>query len=131
MVDAGERSQPRILLVEDEALIALDMQDILEEAGYAVVGPADRVGSALALAESEMLDAALLDVNLDGEKVWPVAEALRKRDIPFVLLTGSPSGQEQSPGTVRAPQLSKPVQQPALLEAISAVLREAERRKKP
>ena len=78
----------RILLVEDEALIAMDTEDALVDAGYAVVGPADRLDTALALARAAPIDAAVLDVNLAGSMVWPVATALQQRGIPYVLLTG-------------------------------------------
>jgi CheY-like chemotaxis protein len=78
----------RILLVEDEMAIALMLEDALEALGYEVIGPAGRVREALALIESKATDVALLDVNLNGEKVYAVADALAARDIPFVFVTG-------------------------------------------
>lgn len=78
-----------MLVVEDEALIALDLAAMLRRAGYAVVGPARRVAPALRhVACDPPPDAALLDVNLAGEMVFPVADALAGRGVPFALLTG-------------------------------------------
>lgn len=112
----------QILLVEDEALIALDVQDILEDAGYTVVGPADRVDSALALAVVEPLDAAVLDVNLAGEQIWPVANALLARDVPLVFLTGSPARLDPQPGRAKVLYIDKPVERSALLQALEGVM---------
>lgn len=78
----------RVLVVEDEVLIAITLEDMLDAAGYTVVGPFGRVAEALRVAQAETIDAALLDVNVAGEKVFPVAFALEKRGVPFLLLTG-------------------------------------------
>ena len=77
-----------ILLVEDEYLLACAMQVGLEDAGAAVVGPAAYVADALALLESEPVDGAVLDVSLNDETVFPVAEALTVCGIPFMFATG-------------------------------------------
>jgi PAS domain S-box-containing protein len=77
----------RILLVEDEALVAWALEDMLVELGCTVVGPAARVNQALVLVEGQPLDAAVLDVNLNGEKCYPVAEALTARGVPFIFST--------------------------------------------
>lgn len=77
-----------ILLVEDDYLIAAAMQLGLEDAGAHVVGPAASVGDALALLDSEPVDGAILDVSLNNEKVYPVAEILTARGIPFIFTTG-------------------------------------------
>ena len=83
----------RILVVEDEYLIAEDVRDELEGAGAIVVGPAPTVGRALRLiADEPALDAAVLDVNLGSEKSFPIAEALKARAIPFLFATGYNSG---------------------------------------
>jgi CheY-like chemotaxis protein len=79
---------PVWLIVEDEALVAMLVQDAVEEIGCRTVGPAARVADALALIGESVPDAALLDVNLAGEKVYPVADHLMAHDIPFVFLTG-------------------------------------------
>ena len=78
----------RVLVVEDEVLIAMMLEGVLEDAGCTVVGPFARVGDALQAASSEAVDLALLDVNVAGEKVFPVALALEGRRIPFLFLTG-------------------------------------------
>ena len=76
-----------VLVVEDDAIIALGLEAMLNGAGYRVVGPASSVAEALPFANEE-LDAAILDVNLAQDLVYPVAEALAAADVPFVLVTG-------------------------------------------
>lgn len=78
----------RILVVEDSFLLVMTLQGMFEDLGWTVVGPATRKQEALVLARSETFDAALLDVNLDGEMSWDVAAILRERNIPFVFSTG-------------------------------------------
>lgn len=82
---------PRVLIVEDEMLVALDMANLLERGGYVVVGLAGSVTEALALLRKETFDIALLDVNLGGKTVEPVAKSLATRAIPFGLVTAYPS----------------------------------------
>ena len=112
----------RVLLVEDEMLIALDTEEFLAEAGYTVIGPAMSVGEAQRLAEGETLDAAVLDVNLGGTYVWPLAEQLFARGVPFVLLTGFGSSLVVPPDLQRAPRLGKPFRREALLEVLSSLI---------
>src|SRR5215467_5977708 len=81
-------SQKRVLVVEDEYLVAMDMSAYLEAAGAHVVGPASNVNAALEAVEHSELDGAILDVNLRGEMAYPVADALAARGIPFVFTTG-------------------------------------------
>ena len=79
----------RILVVEDEYLIAMSLQDALETAGSIVVGPAPSVDKALQTIDSEShIDAAVLDVNLGGALAYPVADLLVARNIPFVFTSG-------------------------------------------
>jgi CheY-like chemotaxis protein len=78
----------RILVVEDEMLISLLIEDILADQHCIVVGPFDRVPAAIGAARHERIDAALLDVNVAGVKIYPVAEILAARGIPFMLLSG-------------------------------------------
>jgi DNA-binding response OmpR family regulator len=108
----------RILLVDDEALVALAAEDILMSEGYSVVGPADRLESALRLAKNEALDGAVLDINLAGVYVWPVADALFARGVPFVLLTGFGKGLDLPPSCRRVPILTKPVRPQELAAAL-------------
>ena len=78
----------RILVVEDEALIADMVVDMLAELGASVIGPAGTVSAGCALAESNAIDAAILDVNIRADRVDPVAAILRQRGIPLVFATG-------------------------------------------
>src|SRR3546814_13150929 len=69
-------------------IVAMEIESILREFGCMVVGPIGRLGPAVGLARNEALDAAILDVNVDGENIFPVTEELEARDIPFALATG-------------------------------------------
>ena len=83
----------RILVVEDESLVAMLLETILEDMGCTPVGPISNVDEALSVLSGEIeLDAALLDVNVAGQQVFPVAEALKARGIPFVFSTGYGEG---------------------------------------
>lgn len=79
---------PRVLVVEDESLIAMLVEDGLETLGYEVVGPVGTVDAALRIVEQTPFDLALLDINLGGKQSFPIAEALEARGIPYVFLTG-------------------------------------------
>ena len=78
----------RVLIVEDEMLVAMNLEDMLLELGHEVAGIAGRLGAALALAKDAAFDAAILDVNLAGEKSFPVADLLAERGLPFLFATG-------------------------------------------
>ena len=78
----------RILVVEDETVLAMAVEGFLQDLGHEVVGPFARVTDALSVVEGEILDAALLDVNLAGEMVFPVAAALALKGVPFLLVSG-------------------------------------------
>jgi CheY-like chemotaxis protein len=108
----------RILVVEDEFLIALDIAGALEQAGIAVVGPAGTVGDALAAIEREEVHGAFLDANLAGEPVGRVADALHERGIPFAFVSGY--GCEQLPARHQtAPLVKKPFTDRDLLDAVA------------
>ncbi len=110
----------RVLVVEDEVLLAMMLEDVFSDAGAHVVGPAATVEQAIALIASEEIDVALLDVWLRDQRSDPIAETLRQRGIPYVLATGyiNPHGAELA----SAPNLSKPYRfeqvQAALLGAM-------------
>lgn len=111
----------RILVVEDEMIVAMLIEDILMDNGAIVVGPAARVNKALDLLGSENVDAALLDVNLAGENTAPVAEELRRRGIPFAFATGyGVAGVPE--GFAGQPLLQKPFQERDLQEVMARVL---------
>ena len=78
----------RVLLVEDELLVAMLIEDLLLDQGCIVVGPLSRVPDALVTARHEALDLAVLDVNVAGEKAYPVADVLDARRIPFLFVSG-------------------------------------------
>lgn len=82
----------RILLVEDEMLVAMMIEDILLDAGHVLIGPLAHVDKALEAARHETLDLAILDVNINGGPVYPVAEALAARGIPFAFASGYGAG---------------------------------------
>jgi CheY-like chemotaxis protein len=89
MAEPGGLHGKRLLLVEDDYMIATDLARALAEEGAAVVGPAGSVADALALiAGGAALDGAVLDINLGREPAYPVAAALRERGVPFVFATG-------------------------------------------
>lgn len=103
----------RILVVEDERLLALDLQDILEGWGCKVIGPAASALAALALIEGNPPEAAILDVHLRGETSEPVADALLAQGRPFLVLTAYQ--RRDLPGVLGdAPLLRKPVDEKKL-----------------
>jgi CheY-like chemotaxis protein len=113
-----------ILIVEDEPLIAMMLEDFLDSLGHTVAGIVDSVEDALAHIERGGFDLAIVDVHLkDGENVWPVADKLNQKGMPFILATG---GHIDPPPAQYAnvPVLSKPYTidavEPALEAAISA-----------
>ena len=96
-----------ILIVEDEPLIAMMLEDFLDSLGHRVQGTCDNVQCALEEVEKGGFDLAILDVNLKGENVWPVATRLREKNVPFVIATG---GHVDPPPAQHAdaPVLAKP-----------------------
>ena len=88
MTSGDDLNGLRILVVEDEAAISLLLEDMLLDFGCEVVGPAARLAAALEFVHGESLDLAILDVNVAGEPIYPVAKALAERDVPFVFSTG-------------------------------------------
>ena len=78
----------RVLIVEDEPIVAMCLEDMLIDLGCEVVGPASRVQEGLTLAETEGLDAAILDVNLGADYSYAIADALSERGVPFAFATG-------------------------------------------
>ena len=120
----------RVLVVEDDALLGLDIADQLTDAGLEVVGPASSVASAMRLIAEKGCDVALLDVNLGNETAEPVARALRAKGTPFAILSGY-SSQQHPQGFQDAPMLSKPVRPEALLALLLDCLAMSDVARKP
>ena len=88
MSETAELKGLRVLVVEDEMMVSMLIEDMLGDLGCEVVGPASRLDEALALAKSGALDCAVLDVNLGGQPIFPVADLLREKGAPFAFATG-------------------------------------------
>ena len=108
----------RVLIVEDESLVAMLLETILEDMGCTPIGPAATVDEGLKMAaDSDPVDAALLDVNVAGKQVFPIAQALRDRGVPFVFSTGY--GESGLPDEWRGqPTLQKPFTEAAVRDAL-------------
>ena len=120
---AGGLAGLRVLVVEDELLLAMDYEEILVDAGCTVIGPVARQAGALTLLERELPDAAVLDLNLAGERSTRLAEALTARGVPFVVVSGYGEMTAREPVLAEAPQLEKPVNARILVRAIAALAR--------
>ncbi len=115
-----------ILVVEDEVLISAMLEDALADAGYRVLGPFDRIPTARAAAETEDFEAAILDVRLDGAFVFPVADALLARDIPFMFTSGT-DGREIPATYGAAPIIRKPYRLTDITSALEQLLQTRQR----
>jgi CheY-like chemotaxis protein len=116
----------RILIVEDEMMIAMMIEDFLQELGWDVVGSAGGTERALAMARTTDIDAAILDVNLNGRDTFGVADILRERHIPFVFATGY--GADGVADRFRGvPTLTKPFQRDELDRALHLATAEPRR----
>jgi CheY-like chemotaxis protein len=120
----GPDREFQVLVVEDEVLIALALEAMLNELGYKVIGPVPGVAKAIEALDACAPDAAVLDVNVGGERVTPVAEALRARELPYVLLTGYRGRELEEPALQAAPRLDKPVLRDRLAGALTTMLAE-------
>jgi DNA-binding response OmpR family regulator len=110
----------RILVVEDEYLVAALIQDFLEAAGCIVLGPIPRLAQAVDAARAEACDGAVLDINLGGSRVFSVAEVLSRRRIPFVFVTGY--GADALPTEFhQRPTIRKPFKGDELLNAVAGL----------
>lgn len=118
---SGSLSGRRVLVVEDEVMVSWVLEDMLADFGCAVVGPAARLNEALAMVEAEAFDAALLDVNLNGEQSFPVADALAARGVPFIFSTGY--NKDSLPSDYQScPMLQKPFKQSELGNMLAGLL---------
>ena len=111
----------RILVVEDELMIRMLLEDMLGELGYTVAAEAARIDEALEAAQTADFDIAILDVNLNGQPISPVADALVARGMPFVFATGY--GERGLPEPYRdRPTLKKPFQLDGLKQMLQSAL---------
>ena len=113
-----------VFLVEDEVMIRMMVADMLEELGYRVAAEAGEINEALKLAQSTDFDFAILDVNVNGKVISPVADLLTARNRPFIFATGY--GSSGLPEEYRdRPALQKPFQLETLARMIDSTLRDA------
>jgi CheY-like chemotaxis protein len=103
----------RIMVVEDEALVAMSLCQSLDELGFEVIGPFSRIADAIVALKNHRVDAAVLDVNLGGELVYPLAEALVADQVPFIFVTGYGTDEIEQ-RFARTPVLQKPIERDAL-----------------
>jgi CheY-like chemotaxis protein len=117
----GAPNGKRVLVVEDELMIRMLLEDMLGELGYTIAAEAARLDEALDAAKNGQFDLAILDVNLNGQTIAPVAEALAARGTPFVFATGY--GERGLPDAYRdRPTLKKPFQMDGLSKTIAIAL---------
>jgi CheY-like chemotaxis protein len=121
MTSPAPSSRCRVLVVEDEIMIRMLLEDMLDDLGYEVTGTAGTLDEALGLARQADVDLAILDVNLNGSPVYPVADALAARKVPFMFSTGY--GEQGLPESYRECQLlQKPFQLENLERALAMVM---------
>jgi DNA-binding response OmpR family regulator len=120
LTDDG-RDNARILIVEDEPMLAFVLEEFLTDAGFEIAGVAGRLEMALAMIESRVFDAAILDANLAGVSAGPVATALTARGLPFIVVSGYLPEQQPSAfsGALR---LQKPCGPNDLIQALRSIL---------
>src|SRR5512140_2089704 len=111
----------RVFVVEDEMMVAWLLEDMLAETGCAVVGPAGSVKQALAMIDAEAIDVAVLDVNLNGEMSYLIADALSARGVPFVFVTGYDKDRLLA-GYRNFPVLQKPFHRAELTDTLAKLL---------
>ena len=114
-------AMPRLLVVEDEYLIRMLLEDMFADLGYEVAAAVGTFAEARELAAHGEFSAAILDVNLDGEEIYPVADILAKRGLPFVFVTGY--GERSLPEAYRGrPALQKPFQAEQLKTTLAGLM---------
>ena len=112
-----------VLIVEDEPLIAMMLEDFLDSLGHKIAGTAETVQEALAKVDQGGFDVAIIDVHLKGEHVWPVADRLSEKGVPFIIATGghiSPPPPEHADATMLAKPYTIDAIDPALDAACAA-----------
>lgn len=111
-----------VMIVEDEAFVAWDLSQAIESSGKAVVGPAATLSLGMGLLEDEHVCAAVLDINLGNETVWPLADSLRERGIPFGFVSANLRHPEFDDRFASAPKLSKPVRERDLIAMVDELV---------
>ncbi|MGD0189639.1 MAG: response regulator [Rhizomicrobium sp.] len=119
---AGRLRDTRILVVEDEPVLALELQFALEDEGADVVGPACNLDRAVALAEGESITAAVLDMRLGPNSVGPVARALAHRKIPFLFYSGQPLNDPIRTEWPGSHMIQKPASTASLIQAVARLV---------
>ncbi len=121
MATRNTPSQFSVLIVEDEVMIRMMVADMLEELGYTIAGEAGDINEAIRLAQSIEFDIAILDVNVNGQVISPVAEVIQRQKRPFVFATGY--GAQGLPEPFRnRPTLQKPFQMEMLAQVLATTL---------
>lgn len=121
MIEQPDLAGKRVFIVEDEMLVSMLLEDMLTDLGCRIVATASRLGDALDHARDTALDVAILDVNLNGEASYAVAEALAARNLPFVFATGY--GKAGLASAYRhLPALEKPFRSDDVVRALSEAL---------
>ncbi|HEX4079478.1 MAG TPA: hypothetical protein VHX61_11480 [Rhizomicrobium sp.] len=122
-LEQPEVAGSRILVAEDEFLVYLALEEELRRNGFAVAGPYSSLCATQEALALDHFDLALLDINMGGEMIWPVADELTSRNIPFLFLTGYSA--ETVPGRFRdTPRLGKPYEPAVLLKEIRSLVAE-------
>src|SRR6476469_9948585 len=106
----------RVMIVEDEALVAMALREELDDLGFSVIGPFNRISEAMIALRNNRIDAAVLDVNLGGELIYPLADVLVADHVPFIFITGY-GAEEIEPRYAHVPVLQKPIEAEALKSA--------------
>jgi CheY-like chemotaxis protein len=107
------------MIVEDEALVAMSLRETLGDMGFSVIGPFSRIPEAMGALRTHEIDAAVLDINLNGELVYPLADVLAANHVPFIFVTGY-GAEEIKHRYASVPILQKPIE-PAALKAMFAI----------
>lgn len=121
MNGSGSLEGRKVLVVEDEMLVSMLVEDMLGDLGCVVIGPAASLDEALALAREAEIDIGLLDVNLAGKAIYPVADVLKARGVPYVFASGYGDSNTEGPHQ-GAPALQKPFRMGDLEQALRAVV---------
>jgi CheY-like chemotaxis protein len=116
--DSGRK---RVLVVEDESLIGMLTMDMVKELGYATLGPLTNIADAQAVIANSDIDVAVIDLNLNGQPAYPLAEALQAKGVPFVFVTG------YAPDSIdgrfaHVPLIQKPIPREALASALARLV---------